>query len=206
MTSNEQIAQEVSETFNKICMAQVMEQTNHLLVAPKCLQNKVIQMIEDEINHVKNGGEGYIGLKLNSLTDKKIMEKLVEASQAGVKIDMVIRGICCLVAGVKGYTENIRVISIVGRYLEHSRIYIFGNDDVYIASADFMTRNTTRRVEVATPIYDEDIKKRVLHIFNVLMSDNVKARVQMADGQYVHAVQTGEPVNAQKCFESAENR
>ena len=130
----------------------------------------------------------------------------MEASQAGVDVELVVRGSCCLIAGVPGVTDNITVRSIVGRYLEHSRIYIFGNDDVYIASADFMTRNTTRRVEVATPIYDEDIKKRVLHIFNVLMSDNVKARVQMADGQYIHAVQTGEPVNAQKCFESAENR
>ena len=144
-------------------------------------------MIEDEINHVKNGGEGYIGLKLNSLTDKKIMEKLVEASQAGVKIDMVIRGICCLVAGVKGYTENIRVISIVGRYLEHSRIYIFGkgeDSEVYIASADFMTRNTTRRVEVAAPVLDKHCQERIIHIFDLIMQDDEKGKEQNSDGVY----------------------
>lgn len=203
MTSNEQIAQEVSETFNKICMAQVMEQTNHLLVAPKCLQNKVIQMIEDEINHVKNGGEGYIGLKLNSLTDKKIMEKLVEASKAGVKIDMVIRGICCLVAGVKGYTENIRVISIVGRYLEHSRIYIFGTKDrdkIFISSADFMTRNTVRRVEVAAPVYDENIKNRIRHIFDIMLKDNIKARYMDNEGVYHKVENDDEPINSQEFF------
>lgn len=203
MTSNEQIAQEVSETFNKICMAQVMEQTNHLLVAPKCLQNKVIQMIDDEINHVKNGGEGYIGLKLNSLTDKKIMEKLVEASQAGVKIDMVIRGICCLVAGVKGYTENIRVISIVGRYLEHSRIYIFGTKDrdkIFISSADFMTRNTVRRVEVAAPVYDENIKNRIRHMFDIMLKDNIKARYMDNEGVYHKVENDDESINSQEFF------
>lgn len=203
MTSNEQIAQEVSETFNKICMAQVMEQTNHLLVAPKCLQNKVIQMIDDEINHVKNGGEGYIGLKLNSLTDKKIMEKLVEASQAGVKIDMVIRGICCLVAGVKGYTENIRVISIVGRYLEHSRIYIFGTKDrdkIFISSADFMTRNTVRRVEVAAPVYDENIKNRIRHMFDIMLKDNIKARYMDNEGVYHKVENDDEQINSQEFF------
>jgi polyphosphate kinase len=103
-------------------------------------------------------------------------------------------------------TDHITVRSIVGRYLEHSRIYIFGNDEVYIASADFMTRNTTRRVEVAAPIYDEAIKQRVRHIFDVIMSDNVKARIQMADGQYVRAVAEGEQLNSQKYFEEIENR
>ena len=203
MTSNEQIAQEVSETFNKICMAQVMEQTNHLLVAPKCLQNKVIQMIEDEIAYVKNGGDGYIGLKLNSLTDKKIMEKLVEASRAGVKIDMVVRGICCLVAGVKGYTENIRVISIVGRYLEHSRIYIFGTKDrdkIFISSADFMTRNTVRRVEVAAPVYDENIKNRIRHMFDIMLKDNIKARYMDNEGVYHKVENDNEPINSQEFF------
>ena len=206
MTADQAIGEEAAEVFHKLCLAQTVEHTNHLLVAPNCLQNKLIDKIDAEITKVQDGNAGYIGVKMNSLTDKRIIEKLMEASQAGVDVELVVRGSCCLIAGVPGVTDNITVRSIVGRYLEHSRIYIFGNDDVYIASADFMTRNTTRRVEVATPIYDEDIKKRVLHIFNVLMSDNVKARVQMADGQYVHAVQTGEPVNAQKCFESAENR
>ena len=112
-------------------------------------------MMDVEINHAKNGEPAYIGIKMNSLTDKKIIDKLVDASCAGVKIEMMIRGICCLVAGVKDKTENIRVTSIVGRFLEHSRIYMFGTKErrkYYIASADFMTRNTVKRVEVAAPV------------------------------------------------------
>ena len=183
-----------------------MQETKYLMVAPKCLRNKILSKMDEQIALAKRGEPGYIGAKMNSLTDKRIIEKLMEASQAGVDIELIVRGSCCLIAGVPGATDHITVRSIVGRYLEHSRIYIFGNDEVYIASADFMTRNTTRRVEVATPIYDEDIKNRVLHIFNVIMSDNVKARIQMADGQYVHAVQDGELINAQKYFETMENR
>ncbi len=203
MTANEDIALEVAETFSKVCMEQVMDKTEHLLVAPKCLQNKVIDMIDWEIQHVKNGGNGYIGLKFNSLTDKKIIDKLIEASQAGVQIDMVIRGICCLVPGVKGYTENIRIYSIVGRYLEHSRIYIFGTPDrdrIYISSADFMTRNTLRRVEVAAPIYDADIKERLRNMFQVMLDDNVKARVMDNKAQYHKKVSDSKPLNSQEYF------
>ena len=126
-------------------------------------------------------------LQFNSLTDKVLIEKLIEASQKGVKIDLVIRGICCLIAGVKGYTENITVKSIVGRYLEHSRIYIFGTEDdrkIYISSADLMTRNTVRRVEVAAPIYDENIKKRVSKMFGIMLQDNIKGRYMKSDGKY----------------------
>lgn len=129
--------------------------------------------------HAEAGEPAYIGLKMNSLTDKKIMEKLVEASCAGVKIDMVVRGICCLIPQVPGKTENIRVRSIVGRFLEHSRIYIFGSEGrekIYIASADFMTRNTLRRVEVAAPVYDEEIKARLLRMFHIMLQDNQQAR------------------------------
>ena len=160
-------------------------------------------MIDDEIKRVQDGGEGYIGLKLNSLTDKKIMDKLIEASQAGVKIDMVIRGICCLVAGVEGYTENITVTSIVGRYLEHSRIYIFGTKDrdrIYISSADFMTRNTVRRVEVAAPVYDEEIKEKIRHMFDIMQSDNVKARFMDNKGIYHKKENDNEQINAQEFF------
>lgn len=206
MTAHQGIGEEANEVFQKLCLGQVMKETKYLMVAPKCLRSKILEKMDEQIALAKRGEPGYIGAKMNSLTDKCIIEKLMEASQAGVDIELIVRGSCCLIAGVPGATDHITVRSIVGRYLEHSRIYIFGNDEVYIASADFMTRNTTRRVEVATPIYDEDIKKRVLHIFNVIMSDNVKARVQMADGQYVHAVQNGEPVNAQKYFETMENR
>lgn len=203
MTANEDIALEIGETFNRICMEQVMDKTEHLLVAPKCLQNKIIDMIDLEIQYAKNGGEGYIGLKFNSLTDKKIIDKLIEASQAGVKIDMVIRGICCLVPGVKGLTENITIQSIVGRYLEHSRIYIFGTPDrdkIYISSADFMTRNTLRRVEVATPIYDVDIKERLRNMFNIMLNDNVKARVMDNKAHYHKKVTDAEPLNSQEYF------
>lgn len=198
MTANRDIAEEVAETFNKICMEQFIENTKHLLAAPKSLQNKVLLMIDDEIEKVKNEGRGYIGLKMNSLTDKTIIDKLIEASMAGVKIDMVIRGICCLVAGIEGYTDNITVRSIVGRYLEHSRIYIFGEpgkDKIYISSADFMTRNTLRRVEVAAPVYDEGIKNRIREMFERLMNDNVNARVMERDGEYVKlSIESGEEV------------
>lgn len=158
ITGNQEIGKEAAEVFAVLLRGETVEETHLLLVAPKCLQNKVLDMIEEEIQHVKNGEEGYIGIKINSLTDKVIISKLVEASQAGVKIEMIVRGICCLIPGVKGYTENITVISIVGRFLEHSRIYRFGTkerENVYIASADFMTRNTLRRVEVAAPVLDE---------------------------------------------------
>lgn len=187
MTANESIAEEAAETFNKLCMEQVMEKTHHLLVAPKCLQNRVLQFIEEEICHADQGEDAYIGVKINSLTDKVIIDKLIEASQHGVKIDLVVRGICCLIPGIAGYTENIRVISIVGRYLEHSRIYIFGpegRDSIFISSADFMTRNTVKRVEVATPIYDVELKERVRNMFRIMLRDTVKGRQLSSDGNY----------------------
>lgn len=201
MTSNSDIAKEVAATFNKICMEQFVEDTQHLLVAPHSLQNKVLKMIDYEILKVKNGGNGYIGLKMNSLTDKVIIDKLIEASKAGVKIDMVIRGICCLIAGIKGETENITVRSIVGRYLEHSRIYIFGekgNDKIFISSADFMTRNTLRRVEVAAPVYDENIKVQIRNLFDTLLRDNVNALEMNSFGRYIKVPSTGEIVNSQE--------
>jgi len=187
MTANEEIAKEVGKVFNKICMEEVMEKTKHLLVSPKCMQNKIADLIDGEIKKVEEGKTGYIGMKFNSLTDKVLIEKLIEASQKGVKIDLVIRGICCLIAGVKEYTENVTVKSIVGRYLEHSRIYIFGTEydrKIYISSADLMTRNTVRRVEVAAPIYDENIKKRVSKMFDIMLQDNIKGRYMKSDGKY----------------------
>ena len=179
MTANVEIGLEAAKVFQALSMEETVDNVQHLLVAPRCLQNKVLSMIDEEIACAKEGKEAYIGLKMNSLTDKKIIDKLIEASQAGVKIDMVIRGICCLIPGVKGKTENIQVRSIVGRFLEHSRIYIFGTQErekVYIASADFMTRNTLRRVEVATPIYDKDLKMQLEEMFITMLSDNQKAR------------------------------
>ena len=171
MTYNVDIGLEAANVFQALAMGETIKHVDHLLVAPKCLQNKILDMIDEEIAHARAGEPAYIGLKMNSLTDKKIMEKLVEASCAGVRIDMVIRGICCLIPQVPGKTENIHVRSIVGRFLEHSRIYIFGSEGrekIYIASADFMTRNTLRRVEVAAPVYDEEIKARLLEMFRIM--------------------------------------
>ena len=187
MTHNQAIGHEAAEVFRALSMGETVKATEHLLVAPNCLQDKVLAMIDGEIARAKDGEEAYIGVKINSLTDKAIMDKLIEASCAGVKIDLIVRGICCLIAGVPGRTENIRVVSIVGRFLEHSRIYIFGSRErakVYIASADFMTRNTLRRVEVAAPIEDEAIRNRVIDMFDLMLSDNVQARVMRQDGSY----------------------
>ena len=203
MTSNVEIGLEASNVFQALSKGEVVEHTRHLLVAPKCLQNKVLGMLDEEIAHARNGEEAYAGFKLNSLTDKKIIDKLIEASEAGVKIDMIIRGICCLIPGVEGKTENIRIISIVGRFLEHSRIYIFGSKErrkYYIASADFMTRNTVRRVEVATPVYNDKLKTKLLEMFDVMLSDNQKARKLEADGNYHRVSNDLTPVNAQEYF------
>ena len=188
ITARPEIGMEASRIFQALSLGTVVDKTEHLLVAPKCLQKPVLEMIDNEIAMVKSGQEGYIGIKINSLTDKKIIAKLIEASEAGVKIDMVIRGICCLRSGIEGLTDNIRIISIVGRFLEHSRIYIFGTEArarIYIASADFMTRNTTRRVEVAVPIENVDLRSRIQEMFITMLSDNVKAREQQPDGSYV---------------------
>ena len=187
LTANENIAAEALNVFNALSLGHLVEESNHLLVAPLCLQNKVLEMIDEEIAQARAGRKAFIGIKINSLSDRAIIEKLVEASQAGVKTELVIRGLCCLVSGVKGKTDNIRVTSIVGRFLEHSRIYIFGTKQrrkVYISSADFMTRNTVKRVEVAAPVYDPDIQDRIVNIFETMVSDDVKARVQISDGTY----------------------
>ena len=204
LTARVEIGLEAADVFQTLDKGETVKETKHLLVAPNCLQNKVLAMIDEEIHHAKAGEEAYIGLKMNSLTDKKIIDKLIYASESGVKIDMVIRGINCLIPQVKGKTDNIRVISIVGRFLEHSRIYIFGCGErkkIYIASADFMTRNTVRRVEVATPIYDPEIAQRLEEMFITMLSDNQKARVEDGEGNY-HLVDAREdaPLNSQEFF------
>lgn len=206
ITGNQEIGKEAAEVFAALLRGETVEETHLLLVAPKCLQNKVLDMIEEEIQHVKNGEEGYIGIKINSLTDKVIISKLVEASQAGVKIEMIVRGICCLIPGVKGYTENITVISIVGRFLEHSRIYRFGTkerENVYIASADFMTRNTLRRVEVAAPVLDERLKNQLTWMFETMMKDDEKGKCLTEKGIYVDRNLHVQKLNSQECFYEA---
>ncbi|CDC79328.1 polyphosphate kinase [Clostridium sp. CAG:964] len=187
ITANQQIGSEAAMVFNHLLCGETVENTTQLMVAPHCLQNKVVDLIENEIDKARNDIPAYIGIKINSLTDKVIIDKLVEASKAGVKIEMIVRGICCLIPEIPGETENITVISVVGRYLEHSRIYRFGVGDeakVYISSADFMTRNTIRRVEVATPVLDKSIKNEICRIFDVIMKDDAKGRIQHNDGIY----------------------
>lgn len=201
MTANEQIGMDAARVFQALAKGEVVEDMEHLLVAPKCLQSKVIEKIEEQIQKQKNGETAYIGLKMNSLTDKRIIDKLIDASKAGVKIDMIVRGICCLIPGVEGETENIHVISVVGRFLEHSRIYIFGNGEeaqYYIGSADFMTRNTVKRVEVAAPVYSERLKKRLQDFFDLMLSDNKKAQKEDAKGTYSVVECKGQPINSQE--------
>lgn len=203
LTANQDIGKEAAEVFAALLKGEIVEQTNLLLVAPKCLQNRVLDMIDEEIAHTKNGEEGYIGIKINSLTDKVIINKLIEASQAGVKIEMIVRGICCLIPEVEGYTENIKVVSIVGRFLEHSRIYRFGTKErekVYIASADFMTRNTVRRVEVAAPILDKKLKERLDWMFTTMLNDDEKGKRLTANGDYADQKLNNVKLNSQEIF------
>ncbi len=202
MTANFEIGNEVAGIFTHMYLDEVEDETNCLMVAPQCLRDKILDRIDEQIALAKEGSPAYVGGKMNALTDRVIIDRLIEASRAGVKVELVIRSACCLIAGVPGATENIKVRSIVGRFLEHSRIYIFGAEDpeVFISSADFMTRNTTRRVEVAAPILDPELKAQVLEIFRIQMEDNVKARIQQPDGTYVRAV----PAEGEEALSSQE--
>ena len=200
MTANQDIGADAANVFAALQKGETVDDTKLLMVAPKCLQNKIVMLIDEEI---AKGKDGYIGIKINSLTDKVLIEKLVEASMAGVKIELIVRGICCIKPGVAGYTDNIRVVSIVGRFLEHSRIYIFGCGDdrkVYIASADFMTRNTIRRVEVAMPILDADIKNRVVNMFDLQFLDDEKGKEQDSKGIYKKRKINEKLLNSQEEF------
>ena len=185
LTARREIGEEALMVFQALLRGETVDHVQHLLVAPHCLQNKLLDLIGGEI---AKGSKGHIRLKMNSLSDKTLMKKLVEASQAGVKVDMIVRGINCLRSGIPGMTDNIRIISVVGRFLEHSRLFIFGDGEeakYYIASADWMTRNTLRRVEVACPILADNAKKRLENMFRVIWQDNVQAREQTPDGKYV---------------------
>lgn len=206
LTADREIAADAEAVFTALRNGTFVEKTNKLFVSPLALRPQVLDMMDEQINIAKNGGAGYIAAKVNSLNDKAIIDKLVEASQAGVKIELIVRGVCCIIAGVPEYTENITIRSIVGRFLEHSRIFIFGTESkeqkIYIGSADYMSRNTVRRVEVAVPIEDERLRKRIREMFSVLMKDNVKARIMFPDGNYVHAeCRDGEEkINSQEYF------
>lgn len=179
-TSNQKILKDINKVFNFFEVNYKIYSYKHIITSPHYTRDKFFGLIDNEIDNVKQGKSAFIKLKMNSISSYKMVDKLYEASQAGVKIQMIVRGICCLVPGVKGISENIEVISIVDKFLEHTRLYIFCNNDdnkVYISSADWMTRNIDNRVEVSCPIYQEDIKQELLDIYDICWSDNVKARV-----------------------------
>lgn len=183
-TSNNEILKDASKVFDFFDVNYRVHRYKHLIVSPHYTRGKFNKLIEREISNALLGKEAFIKLKMNSISDFKMTDKLYEASNAGVKIQLIIRGICCLIPGIKGLSENIEAISIVDNYLEHSRVYIFANDgnpDVFISSADFMTRNLDARVEVTCPIYDEDIKKELIETFEIGWKANVKARIHSID-------------------------
>ena len=188
-TANQDILKEVNKVFNFFETNYNIQKYKHLIVSPHYTKKILKQLIEEEIKNAKAGKEAYIKLKMNNITSYKMIDKLYEASRAGVKIQMIVRGICCLVPGIEGMSENIEVISIVDKFLEHPRLFIFGNNGnakVYISSADWMTRNISFRVEVGCPIYDEAIKQELIDTFEISWADNVKARVidQAQDNHY----------------------
>ena len=168
-----------------------------LLVAPETLKSGLVAEMDKEI---AKGPEGSITCKMNSLSDKELIDKLVEASQAGVKIRLLIRGISCLLPGVPGYTENIEIMSIVGRFLEHSRIYYFGSGAMYISSADLMTRNIDRRVEIATPVLDSKIRKTIAKMLEIMFEDHAKGRTLGSDGHYSPLMTADDGTDSQKRF------
>ena len=188
ITSHREIGEDAAEFFNNITISNVNGKYKHLLVSPYGISRGLCDLIDEEIRYHKEFGDGRIVMKFNSLTSKTMMDKLSEASRAGVKIDLIVRGICCLIPGIAGETENITVTSIVGRYLEHSRIYYFyhhGDEKFYISSADLMTRNLERRLEIAAPVYTPAIKQKLKEHLDALLFDDVKARVLHSDGRYL---------------------
>ena len=200
ITSNQEIGEDAAVFFKNMSIGNLEGVYNQLIVSPTSLKQKVLSLMDGEI---LKGEHGRIVMKMNSLTDMDFIRKVSEASQAGVKIDLIVRGICCILPGIPDRTENLSVTSIVGRYLEHPRVFVFGTGDdakVYIGSADMMTRNTEKRVEVACPIFDPAIKKKLMHDLNVMLSDNVKARKMLSDGTYRKKVQGDRIVNAQETF------
>lgn len=210
ITARKEIGQDAVSFFQNMATNQLKGEYEHLWVAPSNLKKEIINSIDHQIDLANQGKPAQIRLKMNSLTDLDLIKKLQEASSAGVHITMVIRGICCLLPQIKGKTENIHVISIVGHYLEHSRIYCFGQEEdaqIYISSADFMTRNTEKRVEIACPIYDARLKKEILDYFNNLLKDNVKARVMRNDGTYAMIQEDKDPYDSQEeCMKQAIER
>lgn len=200
MTANREIGEDAALFFQNMSIGNLDGIYRHLIVSPTSLKPKVLQLMDQEI---RKGSRGRIIMKMNSLTDVDFIEKAAEASQAGVQVDLIVRGICCILPGITGYTDNITISSIVGRYLEHPRIFSFGtgtDQKIYIGSADMMTRNTEKRVEVASPVLDLDVKRQVSEYLDIMLADNVKARVLQKDGTYKKKPITEKRVNSQEYF------
>ena len=200
ITADKGIGEDAAVFFKNMSIGNLNGSYKHIIVSPTSLKPKVLALMDEEI---KKGTNGRIIMKMNSVTDVDFIQKVSEASNAGVKVDLIVRGICCILPGVKGYTENLRVTSIVGRYLEHPRIFLFGtgaDQKIYIGSADMMTRNTEKRVEVACPVYDETIRKQLTHMLKIMLADNVKARELKSDGKYYMKEKGTSKVNSQEYF------
>ena len=200
ITAEKGIGEDAAVFFKNMSIGNLNGSYQHIIVSPTSLKPKVLSLMDEEI---KKGTNGRIIMKMNSVTDVDFIQKVSEASNAGVRVDQIVRGICCILPGVKGYTENLRVTSIVGRYLEHPRIFLFGtgaDQKIYIGSADMMTRNTEKRVEVACPVYDETIRKQLTHMLKIMLADNVKARELKSDGKYYMKEKGTSKVNSQEYF------
>ena len=200
MTANKEIGEDASAYFKNMSIGNLTGHYKHFLVSPTNLKKSILELIDGEIAKKE---QGRIVMKMNSVTDMDFIQKIAEASQAGVKVDLIVRGICCILPGVKGVTENLTITSIVGRYLEHSRIFCFGigkEQKMYIGSADMMTRNTERRIEVLCPILDASIKERLNAMLEVMFSDNMKSREMLSDGSYVLKDRTGKEIVSQEYF------
>lgn len=199
-TANQKILKDVNKVFNFFSVNYKMYRYKHIITSPHYTQNAFFSLINKEIKNKKEGKPAYIRLKMNSISSYKMIDKLYEASNAGVKIQMIVRGICCLIPGVKGMSENIEVVSIIDKFLEHTRLYVFCNNNdekVYISSADWMTRNIDNRVEVSCPIYDESIKEELIDTFNICWNDNVKSRIIDAKQKNIYKRNDKEKVRAQ---------
>lgn len=200
ITADKGIGEDAAVFFKNMSIGNLNGSYQHIIVSPTSLKPKVLSLMDEEI---KKGTNGRIIMKMNSVTDVDFIQKVSEASNAGVRVDLIVRGICCILPGVKGYTENLHVTSIVGRYLEHPRIFLFGtgaDQKIYIGSADMMTRNTEKRVEVACPVYDETIRKQLTHMLKIMLADNVKARELKSDGKYYMKEKGTSKVNSQEYF------
>lgn len=203
LTADREIGEDAAAFFRNVAICNTDYRYEKLLIAPQGLKKGLLKCIDEQIERAKAGKPARIVAKMNSLTDKQMIDRLYEAGKSGVKISMIVRGICCLLPGIPGETDNIRIISIVGRFLEHSRIYCFGEGEerkMYISSADLMTRNTDRRVEIATPVLDKSIEEKIYRMLTVMLADNIKARIFLPDGGYKKTEQVGERVDSQNVF------